>query len=191
MPKKKIDILSDDLPYGDTPGRDELKALYIMAQDEAMAATMSWAEKSDGKRSPMERWVAAQELRVWRKQYQKGEKKAITEGLYLCALNDIPLPKWLAFSYLAAFRKVIFFKAKSWDDVFGRPHPKGTQLLAKRDKREKMFSLYNRIHEIKQRSPDTPIDESLFEKVGKEFGLGKSLTNEYYYEAKNRLHPHK
>lgn len=32
--------------------------------------------------------------------------------------------------------------------------------------------------------PDTPIDEAFFERIGKEFNLGKTLAAEYYYDAK-------
>ncbi len=40
-------------------------------------------------------------------------------------------------SFLAAYRKVRQYKAKSWDDVFGNPHPKGAHLGARRQKRKK------------------------------------------------------
>lgn len=44
------------------------------------------------------------------------------------------------------------------------------------------------ILDIKQTTPDTPIDGYLFEKVGRKLGIGgKTLTEEYYYGAKKYL----
>jgi len=90
-------------------------------------------------------------------------------------------------SFLKAYRKVRQYRAKSWDDVFGRPHKKGTHLDAKEQERKKSLPAYNRIKEIKRNDPSIPIDEDLFAIVGKEFGRSKTLIAEYYYKWKNKL----
>ena len=103
-------------------------------------------------------------------------------------LNDLPVPRWCAMGYLTAFRDVIQYRAKSWDDVFGKPHNKGVHLEAKREHREKSFLVYYRIKDILGTEPETPIDGYLFERVGKNLGIGgKTKTETWYYEWKNIL----
>jgi hypothetical protein len=103
-------------------------------------------------------------------------------------LNDLPIPAWLTLAYLQAFRDIYQYRAKSWDDVFGKPHPKGTHLDAKRQEWEKSILVYHRVKEILRNEPGTPIDGYLFERVGREFGIGgKTLTEKYYYSWKNEL----
>lgn len=178
------------LPIGDKHGARVLKRLYAMTGDEAIEETLTWCEEDHPHeaRFPINRWTGAQELRQWHKQFQAGNKAAVLEALHLCTLNDLPIPRWCAMGYLAAYREVRFYRAGSWDDVFGRPHKKGTHLGAKRQHREKSLRVYNRIREILRTEPSTPVDGHLFERVGKEFGTGgKTKTEEYYYEWKKRL----
>lgn len=179
------------LPIGDTHGASVLKRLYAMTEDEAIKQTLSFRKKDHlpQERFPIDRWTAAQGLIKWHDQYKHGNKSAIPEALYLCALNDLPIPRWLACAYLEAFRDVVLrYRAKSWDQVFGKPHKKGTHLGAKRQFREESLAVYQRVKEILRTESDTPIDGYLFERVGKEFGVGgKTLAEGYYYHWKERL----
>jgi hypothetical protein len=181
------------LPIGDKHGARVLKRLYAMTEDEAIEETLKYCEKDHPSeaRFPVQRWMAAQQFKELHTHFKTGTKAAILEALHLCTLNDLPIPRWCAMGYLAAFRKVVHYRAKSWDDVFGRPHPKRMQLEAKRRRREKGPAVYNRITDIKKMDPDTPIDAGLFESVGKEFGLCKTLTEEYYYEMVHWLEKYK
>jgi len=87
-------------------------------------------------------------------------------------------------AFLSSYRQVRHYRAKSWDDVFGQPHPKGIHLKTKRQEREKPHSVYRIIEQIKKEDPSTAIDGALFERVGKELGIGgKTLTENYYYKA--------
>lgn len=188
-------------------GRAEMLQLYGWSFDEAWKAQEGWETENGtpfddqiddlktGKgtskklaRGPFFRWVGAQELGELYEVYQTGKRSAITEALYVCTLNSLPIPRWCEMAFLSAYRQVRHFRAKSWDDVFGRPHKKGTHLETKRQEREKSLSVYHRIKGIKKADPSIPIDGFLFEKVGKEFGIGgKTLTEEYYYKWKNKL----
>jgi hypothetical protein len=54
------------------------------------------------------------------------------------------------------------------------------------------FDVYVRIQQILVVDPDTRIDDFLFERVGDQVGIKKTLCNELYYEAErllNRLLP--
>lgn len=195
--------LHDHLPI-EGPGRDDLMQLYAWSFEDAMRVQAQW-EKEHGApfdehidgllrgkilqrtgRGPLFRWLGAQELKELYDLYQAGNLQTITEALFVCSQNSLPIPYWCEIAYSAAYRKVRQYKAKSWDDVFERPHPKGTHLGTKRQEREKGISVYMRVKQIKEDDPSVAIDGWLFERVGKEFGIGgKTLTEEYYYKWKN------
>lgn len=164
----------------------DFEELSSMSIEDALWAQKNWKPKDKYDRMPIARWEGAQNLKVLEKIYSESENlAAILEAVYYCALNDFTMPKWCALSYIKAFREVKDFRAKSWDDVFGLPHPKGRHLHAKRQKREKAFVVFNMISEIKQKNPDEAIDGALFEKVGRQLAIGgKTLVEEYYYSAK-------
>lgn len=116
-----------------------------------------------------------------------GDGALILEAIYLCSLRDLPLPGWVQKAYLSAYRKVRQYEAGSWDEIFGKPHPKGTHLEAKRERWEKQERVYFRVKEILRNEPKTPIDAALFERVGRELGIGsKTKTEQIYYEMKKR-----
>ena len=161
--------------------------LCAMSFEQAIEATK--LEGNSRGRLFFSRWEDAQYLVKFEKYYDETKDPSIIpEAIYLCALNDFSIPEWCAMAYLSAVRKVKFYQAKSWDDVFGQPHPKGTHLGAKRQIREKQFIVYDRITKLKDADPNIPIDGYLFEKIGRELGIGsKTLTEEYYYSAKKMI----
>jgi len=182
--------LTDHLPI-EGPGRDDMMQLYSWTHDDAWQAQEEW-EKRYGPniagRGPFFRWIGATELKTIYEKYRTGNCSAIMEALSICSLNSLPIPQWCEKAFLVSYRKVKFYKAKSWDDVFGRPHPKGMHVEAKRQELEKSYLIYRRIEQIKKEEPHTAIDGALFERVGKEFGVGgKTLTEGYYYREL-RLH---
>ena len=184
-----MNAIPEELLPKEGAGRDELRRLYSWILEEALEAQRQWDKEEHAgefEAGPLHRWLAAQELKDWYEAHRKGHKGAILEAFYLCSLRSLPIPKWCSLAYLEAYRKVRHYKARSWDDVFGRPHPKNTKIEAKADERKKSVAVYNRILEMLQKEPETAIDDGLFEKVGKEFGLCKTLANRYYYKWKNR-----
>jgi hypothetical protein len=192
MPKnpKPHGSLADHLPI-EGQGRDEMKQFYSLDFEAAWTAQEEWESgciSGSYERGPFFRWMGAQELKELFDIYKGGNKKAITEALYVCSMNSLPLPRWCEMAFLSAYRQVRQYRAKSWDDVFDPPHKKGTHLDSKKEEREKSLSVYHRIKEVKQGNPDIPIDGYLFEMVGMEFGIGgKTKTEEWYYKWKNRL----
>lgn len=132
---------------------------------------------------PIAQWLGLKSLDECRSRYEGGEKLELMRAIRICANHDLVMPEWLWKGYITAFDTVMGARAKSWDDVFGMPWPKGTHLNAVRKKRELKFSIWNGVRGICERSPETPIDVALFERVGKEFNIGKTLASEYYYEV--------
>jgi hypothetical protein len=184
-------VAADDehLPV-EGPGRADLALLYSWSFDEAWSAQEAWETKHDPEaygRGPLYRWLGADELKVLYGYHKEGKMWAVLEAFYVCCLNSLPIPRWCEFAYLASYRKVREYRAKSWDDVFGKPHPKGTHLATKKQERENRWKVYRLVEQIKRDDPKTPIDGCLFERIGKQLGIGgKTLTEQYYYYEKNR-----
>jgi hypothetical protein len=176
----------DRLPFGEI-GSAELEELYEWDMNDAIEAQKLWeVEHPQGRRGPLYQWLAAGYLEEHRQRYVAGDENSILPALFECAMDGLPIPAWCAQAFINAFREVKTYRAKSWDDVFGSPHPKGTQLGSKKNQREKEFKVYMRISAIKKCSPSTPIDVGLFEKIGKELGICKTLASQYYYSAKQK-----
>ena len=169
------------------PGRDDMMQLYAWNFDDAWKAQEEWEMNNKEGRGPFARWAGAQELKELFVQYRTKKNAAlIIEALYVCSINSLPIPRWCQMAFLASYRKVRQYKAKSWDDGFGMPHTKGTHLGAKRKRREFSWQVYRRIEQITKDDPSIAIDGVLFERIGKELGIGgKTLTEEYYYAEKN------
>ncbi len=162
-------------------------AIVSMTFEEAKAEQ---DELDPGKRldpdTPLFQWYALQELEQLRERYESGDKYALMLTIRLCANHGMVLPEWAAGAYIKAFDTVNGYRSKSWDEVLGNPLPKGANLNAKKKKRELQFAVLLDVQEL---SKDNPIDESLFERVGAKFNIGKTLASEYYYSIKGKLIP--
>ena len=97
-------------------------------------------------------------------------------------MGDVPIPPWLKQAFQNAYGAKSDGKIKSWDEVFGRPFKKGIRPARERRNRRIANDLYERVEE--RHSAGEPIDKSLFEAVGKDFGVGGTVASELYYEIK-------
>jgi hypothetical protein len=120
-------------------------------------------------------------LDVFRQCFAAGHKPALMRAINDCAEHGVPLPEWASEAYQKAFNTVQGARVKSWDDVFGRPHPKGAHLAAIRKRQRLWYMVRGAVLEIRREHPETVIDEALFERVGKQFNIGKTLAAEIYY----------
>ena len=136
---------------------------------------------------PIFRWFAHHRVEEQRKAFEAGDKFALMHALRICANHALPMPDWAARAYIRAYDTIVNARAKSWDQVLGAPYSKGTHLAAVRKRRKLQVAVRNRIRALRQSDPDLPIDAALFERVGMELGLGKTLAAEYYYTAKKRM----
>lgn len=152
-------------------------------QDEIRAADPSrqWSDPT----LPVARFAAMETLAALQPRFAAGEGAALMDALALCARHDITMPAWVARGYLGAYHQVLDCKAKSWDEVFGDPHPKGQHLAARRKKRNLAPAVWSAVREA--RDMGRPIDEALFADIGKQLGLGKTLVAEFYYEMEKTL----
>ena len=154
--------------------------------DEAIAAnkkfladnpSISWADPS----LPFSQWEALYSLDACKIKFETGHQKSLMLAIRICANHDLPLPDWAARAYIKAFDRVNNALDKSWDSVFGLPYPKGTHLSALRKKHVTKLKVWHEVKDVIRTNRQTPIDEALFEKVGKKYGIGKTLASEYYH----------
>lgn len=90
------------------------------------------------------------------------------------------MPEWVEEAYINSVDRVAAYEEKSWDDVFGKPIPKGANLSASRKKHLLEGRVYLKLREIILRNPERAIDAGLFEEAGAEFNVGKTLAEEFY-----------
>lgn len=160
--------------------------------NEAWAAEEVYLLENNGKSSPcspFQQWHGLNELEHKRKFVEAGDGFEVLACIRICVTRGLIAPEWLAYAFNRRYDAVLTCKAKSWDDdaSFGKPYKKGFNLRAARKKRKLMFAVWNEANHILKSNPETPIDEALFECIGKKFYIGKTLASEYYYDAKKRL----
>lgn len=157
--------------------------------DEAIAADDD-AQKSDPhyefRHGPLCQWQALHDLDGLESSFDSGDRAALFAAIRLCASRELPLPPWAAAAFIAGYDEVLNCRADSWDDVFGRPWPRGFHLNEARHRRQKKFQIFLRIRDIRESDPTRSLDEQFFEEIGKEFAVGKTLCKKLYYLAGGR-----
>jgi hypothetical protein len=121
-------------------------------------------------------------------QFEGGDDFALLSAIRECANFDLVMPDWVAQNYIRRFDRVLNCHVKSWDEAFGKPYAKGAHIAALRQHRTLRLAILSRIRQVRAMEPDTPIDDGLFERVGAEFGIGKTTCSELYYQA-DRMFP--
>lgn len=119
-----------------------------------------------------------------REQYEAGHLDAILFALSRCYRYDLEVPGWAKEGLLRITDSIELFQARGWDEVLGRPIPKGTHIASVRKRHRLRPAVFNEV--LAELEKGSPIDEALFERVGQKLGAGKSLVSELYYEEKKR-----
>ncbi len=130
-----------------------------------------------------------------------GDKGAILEGIYYCICQDRPVDGHIAGEFFNAYTAVIWHHHKSWDDVFGRPLPRGAQLIAARRHARLRMSVTRRVEKLV--AAGEPIDKNMFDAIAEELRddpvvahslgndrkhlkIGGTLVGKIYAECKER-----
>lgn len=164
---------------------DSLRPEADWPKERVIAATMEHKRlypDAPWRTRPHAIWRALQTVEHARRDYEAGDPLALLGAVTICGEYGLLIPEWAAEALSSAFYRVEQFEAKSWDEAFGAPHPKGKHLDRARKSREKGPAIYARIMDIvHDENPTPPIDDALFERVGKEFGLSRSKANNLFY----------
>lgn len=110
------------------------------------------------------------------------DKHALMSMIVICAQLRLPLPIWAAQMVTDIEFRWRTGKLKSWEDVFGKPFRGKTRKGAlTRSRKLEVWIEVQRLHQ-----QGRPIDESLFEEVGKKLKIGgKSTVSHLYYEMED------
>jgi hypothetical protein len=128
---------------------------------------------------PLVQWQALNDLESEHKKFEAGDKGALLHAVALCAWHDLVMPDWVANEYIQNYKKVVSGEFRSWDEVFGVPHP-NTDLKAMRLREERLPEV---LFAIKSAVLDEglAIEPGLFEVVGKRLSIGGRQVREFWY----------
>jgi hypothetical protein len=120
-----------------------------------------------------------------RADYESGNKHALAELISMCATYGRVIPRWAGGEFYRAVRKVERLEVASWDEVFGRPLPKGKRLSAERRKRAMVSPV---MQGVARRCADGEVlSKELFVRVGKDVGASGTVVEEVYYAGMKKL----
>jgi hypothetical protein len=131
----------------------------------------------------------AEILDILKEQFETGDKSALLQAIYRCLQLRRPVPEWLREVFLNAYEAPARFEIRSWDEVFGRPVPKGTHLKTQKRNAELRLLILERVEALK--AEKKPIDKGLFEKIGRELSpplKGTTVSEIYYDERSHELY---
>jgi hypothetical protein len=117
--------------------------------------------------------------------FNAGDKNALFQAIRECGRQNIPMPEWTVNAFFAATNRWYRMDVKTLDDAFGIEWPKGKRFDAAKRNQNLSYAVYRRCFELS--NPELPPetrrrrDNQLFEDVGKEFGIGKTLASRYFY----------
>ena len=114
-----------------------------------------------------------------RKRFEAGDPKSLIEAIDFCARSGTAMPSWLGEAACARFDRWFRYEAKSLDQAFGVER-KGER-ISNRKLRERLKPRVawevSRLH----REEELPIDEALFERVGKMLDVPMGTVRDIYY----------
>jgi hypothetical protein len=119
--------------------------------------------------------------------YRMGNKDALIMMLGACAISGWPIPKWAGDIIVGAHDYAVHGMLGSWDELFGKPPtPKKGALL-----RDWQLRWYIHGEILVAQSKGEAIDDLLFERIGKKFGIGgKTKVKKIYKAASDELGRH-
>jgi hypothetical protein len=121
-------------------------------------------------------------LSIAKQKIEGGNKTVLLKAMHECLLLRKPLPEWLRLAFVQAYQSAYPFEIRSWDEIFGAPHPKGAHLKTRKQHFELEYPISSRLDELAAKGET--IDKWLFEKIGKEFGISGTTASTIYYKKR-------
>jgi hypothetical protein len=134
---------------------------------------------------PMHQWEALRAFDTLQVVYEAGDDFALFETISLCAMTDLPLPLWASYAFLRGYRALVQYKVGTWEEAFGPAPAKGKHLHDARQRWELRPRVWESVR--RRKTEGQAIDDLLFEDVGSEFGIGKTLTKRLYYDFQKQM----
>src|SRR5688572_20847980 len=102
-----------------------------------------------------------EDMEELRRRYGAGQKRAVMDALFICLSSRKSVPRWVGDAFEKAFWTVTSAGARSWDDVFGKPWPKGARLKDARTRIEYRYQIWHYCRSL--HANGMPIGAELFE----------------------------
>lgn len=120
----------------------------------------------------------------FRVEFERGDKRALLKLVARCGERELPLPQWATAVVGDASYRSEKGQLKSWDEVFGKPYPgKSRKGTATESRAVEVWIEVRRLS-----GEGHPIDEALFERVGKKLKVGRrSTVSRLYWRADRHL----
>jgi hypothetical protein len=113
--------------------------------------------------------------------FDAGDGAALLRIVRFCSIYGWPLPGWAGQAFDSICARAEQGDVASWDDVFGKPFA-GKQRRAVQT-RSRRYEVWGKVRDIVE-AESAPVTNELFERVGRELGIGgKSTVSDLYYEV--------
>jgi hypothetical protein len=153
---------------------------YVVAKN----IVQHWEETLGGDGEDIE---AAGILPSLRRNYEESKNSGfLFMAFNFCAQNGAMIPAWLAeaIDHVWTFEKVGNAN-RSWDEIFGKPLPKGTQPAAQKRRLELQEKIFDRVQELHKTGKS--INKTLYAEIGDEFdGISAGYVEKLYGLEKKR-----
>ena len=117
-------------------------------------------------------------LDMYKTIYEQGQRYSVIPALALCFSSNLEIPKWVKAGYLTALEQLYNGDHTTLDHALGMKRGRGKRGKSHKLSSDQEHKIYARVCELRQQG--MAVDDSLFESVGKEFGIGKTLAKETY-----------
>jgi hypothetical protein len=124
--------------------------------------------------------------KMLKRQFEAGDKSVLLYAIYGCLELRRPIPEWLRVAFLDAYEAAERFEIRWWDQVFGRPVPKGTHLKTERRNAQLRWTIIARVEALKAEGWKVE-KEGLFDQVARDLkikGVKGTTVSEIYYESR-------
>jgi hypothetical protein len=115
-----------------------------------------------------------------------GDKSTLLRFISMCFRVGRTVPEWAQQGFQDAVNKGERHEIKFWEEVFGWPLEKGKQHAARRRRAALYRKIYERVGQLSEAGE--PISKTLFDIVGREFGVSATVAEEIYREFKEFLY---
>jgi hypothetical protein len=122
--------------------------------------------------------------KMLKRDFESGNKSVLLDGLYVCLELRRPIPEWLQQAFLKVFESVERCEIRTWEQVFGKPVPRGTHLRPRKRDAELHLIIIEHVEALKRAG--RKVDKDLFREVGKEWGINATRASEIYYANRSR-----
>lgn len=159
----------------------QMAELTAWSKDEAVAAEDRWRKEKMSGVSPLKQWsVLKNHLPECHKKWDAGDSKALFTAVALCGSAGLPLPRWCTSPIFKASSQVNRYEEKSWDNVFGLPHKKGSKLFNLRNQQENKMSAVLYVYDLIERDPPVPVGKAI-ESAANEHAISTKLMEKWFY----------